>query len=144
MEIKLHQEPNHVQSEFIRHALGRDATDISESADVPKLSYLRVELIRLRPGMSDFLMRVSTPVYKNNVNSNTVVTLRCNRAHGNMKGASKISELLATEMKKRSDNTHKWDALNAPHLAKMLVGPLQFFTRFNSSEELRFTTEALL
>jgi len=145
--LRIHNEPNHVQSQFVKFALSRDIEIDLESVsadDLPKLSFLRCEFTRLRPGMADFLVRVATPLYKNNVKSNTIITIRANRSLGNMKGAQKIADLIAEEMRKREDNTHKWDNLNSAHLAKMLVASLQFFIKNSASEKLQFTTEALL
>lgn len=143
--MRIHREPNQVQTDFLLFRTTRDISWSSQSAtDLPKLSYLRVELIRLRPGMEDFILRFATPLDKNNVRSNTIVTIRSNKNQGNQKGAEKIAALVATEMKNREDNTHAWETLNVSHLAKMIVAPLQYFSRYSATEQLQFTTEALL
>jgi hypothetical protein len=149
MTIIVHNEPNHTQSKFITHQTPLDLlrekqAEAADVSDIPQLSYLRVELVRLRAGMSDFIIRLATPKVVNQVKSNTLVTLRANKTHGTIKGVGEISDVISTEMQKREDSTHKWDKADLTHLTKLLFPYLKFFVANTALETMQFTTEALI
>lgn len=110
---------------------------------IPQLSYLRVELDRLRPGMSDYIVRVSTPKYDSEKKSNTVVSIRGNRNLAKYDSVKKLAEVIGKEMVEREDETHDWENLDAGHLADLLAGCLKFFSITTHADRLQFTTEAL-
>lgn len=105
------------------------------------LTYLRVELARIRAGMNDYLIRVSTP--KTAGSKPIVVTIRGNKQFSTSQGAEKVAMVIAREMSTRGDKQHDWDKVNVEHLAKMIVNQLKFFTVHNQSTLLRFSTDAL-
>lgn len=146
MDIQLHQEPNNTPSEFLRfeQRLDKFNSMSAEDTKMPRMSYLRIELARIRTGMNDYLLRVSTPRFKGDSKSNTIITLRGNKGLGNLQGCAKIAKTIADQMVKREDSTHAWGALDQDHLAKMLLPSLKFFTSNTSTDTLRFQTEALL
>lgn len=118
----------------------------SESADVatiPQLSFLRVELSRVRPGMSDYIIRVSTPNYKGVERSNTVISIRGSRSLTKQDELQKLATLISNEMTKREDATHNWEECDIDHLAKLIQPCIKFFSQFTNAGTLRFTTEAL-
>lgn len=137
----LHNEPRHTPSDYLTFSQANDAF-FSQSAGIPKLTYLRVELARIRPGMADFLIRVGTPRYDSEKKS-TLVTLRGSRAMAKFEGAQGAARVLIREMQKRGDKTHAWDTADLEHLAQMLSLPLKMFTLNTTMELLRFSTEAL-
>ena len=150
----VHNEPMHEISPFLHHnstldvfkRSGLEGAAKSESAGEVQLSYLRVEFVRLRAGMADYLIRLATPRYADTAvkKNNTVVTLRANRSHGSLMGAKKVAKVISSEMVKREDETHAWSGIDADHLAQMLLVYLKFFTVNSSLERMQFTTEALL
>ncbi len=114
----------------------------SESDATPRLSYFRVELARIRPGMSDFLMRVSTPKYEE-AQKSIVVTLRGTKDMAKYDGALGASRVLIREMGKRGDKTHDWSTADEDHLAQMLAIPLKTFSLNPNIDLMRFSTEAI-
>lgn len=149
MKLKIHNEPNQVQSKFLTHNLTRDRHMQYKLAslsaeEMPQLSYLRLEVVRLRAGMSDFIVRLSTPKLPNQVKSNTIVTLRASKAHGAIKGVREIAQTIASEMEKREDSTHAWEKINLDHLTRMLFPYFKFFATNTALENMQFTTEALM
>lgn len=140
--LYVHNEPTKVQSPFITWT--PDLTTRALAATLPELSYLRVELSRMRVGMSDFILRVSSPRHENQVHSNTVVTLRANRSHGTTKGALLVAKTVTKEMQKRDDKTHTWDSTDTSHMAGLLFPYLRFFVQQTALENMQFTTDALL
>jgi hypothetical protein len=114
----------------------------SAEAPIPHLAFLRVELSRLRPGMSDFLFKVSSPGPTPGAKP-TVVTLRGERSFAKLEGLVKAANVIFKEMKKREDDTHAWDNADAEYLAKMLVNQCKFFILNLNTETLSFTTDAL-
>lgn len=111
--------------------------------DLPKLSYLRVELDRLRPGMGDFIVRVATPEFEGS-KSNTVLNIRGNRALAKYDTVKKLATVIGKEMQSRGDQTHDWDKLDVEHLADLMAGCLKFFAVTTNLDKLQFTTEALM
>lgn len=140
--LYVHNEPAKVQSPFITWS--SDLTTIALASTMPELSYLRVEVARMRVGMGDFIIRLSSPRHANEVHSNTIVTLRANRSHGTQKGALSVANTLAAEMKKREDKTHVWATADTQHLAGLLFPYLKFFVQNTALENMQFTTDALL
>lgn len=120
-----------------------EATEGESSAPKPKLSYIRVELDRVRVGMSDFIIRVATPEY-DGIKSNTVLSIRGNRSMTKLEQVRKLAKVVGKEMSSRKDETHKWSDLDTEHLANMLAVPLKFFAMNTNLDTLRFTTEALM
>ena len=141
MEPKIHNEPNRTPSEYLAFNLPAES-HFSAALGSSTLSFFRVELARIRPGMSDFLMRVATPKYSKE-DKNTVVTLRGSKAMAKFDGARGAARVLIREMKKRNDKTHSWDNADEDHLAQMLSLPLKAFALNTNMELLRFSTEAL-
>lgn len=125
-------------SDFIRFEQRVDNLVSSESG---ALTYLRVELARIRAGMNDYLIRVSTP--KSATTKPIIVTIRGNKQFSTSAGAAKVASVIAREMSTRGDKQHDWDAVNIEHLGKMLVNQLKFFNQHNQSTLLRFSTDAL-
>lgn len=112
------------------------------AASLLGLSFLRIELLRIRPGMADYLMRVSTPKTKD-TKQHVIVTLRGNKRQGTPSGAAGTARVIVAEMKKKEDKSHKWEGANTEHLAKMLLAPLKFFAVNTNCQKVLFTTEAL-
>lgn len=122
-----------------------EAADSEEKPnDIPQLSYLRVELDRIRPGMSDFIIRVATPKYEGVKNSNTILSIRGNRNLSKYEPVKKLAEVIGKEMQEREDETHDWASLDTEHLADLLASCLKFFSVTTNTDKLQFTTEALL
>lgn len=140
--LYVHNEPTKIQSPFI--AWAPDLTTRALASTMPELSYLRVEVARMRVGMGDFIIRVSSPRHENQVHSNTVVTLRANRSHGTQKGALLVATTVTKEMEKREDKTHTWGAADSKHMAGLLFPYLKFFVQNVALENMQFTTDALL
>lgn len=109
---------------------------------IPHLAFLRVELSRLRPGMSDFLFKVSSPG-PNPGSKPTVVTLRADKNFAKLEGLVKAAKVVFREMQKREDKTHTWETADPTYLAKMLVNYCKFFVVNTSTDSLSFTTDAL-
>jgi len=147
-------EPLHTPSAFLTYntvydvfksSSAEDAADKEKPDDaIPELSYLRMELVRIRAGMSDFIVRVSTPKSANQVKSNTLITLRANKQHGSLKGVRDMAQTISKEMHLREDSTHKWDTTDLTHTTKLLFPYLKFFSSNLAVESMQFTTEALL
>ena len=108
----------------------------------PKLSYLRVECERVRPGMGDFIVRVSSPKYAS-LKSNTILSFRGDRRYAKFDEIRKFAKLVAAEMERRGDKTFVWPNLDVEHLANMVVGPLKYFATSLHLKTLAFSTEAL-
>ena len=133
-------------SDFLRFEMPEDKlfSGVSESAAL--LSYLRVELSRMRPGMADFLIRVSTPKLQAEdmaKKSNVMVTIRGGKVYSTPEGAQKVATVIAKQMSTRGDDTHNWESADLEHLGNMLYGPLRFFSSNHSSTKLQFSTDAL-
>lgn len=109
----------------------------------PQLSYLRVELDRLRPGMSDYIIRVATPEYEG-LKSNTIISIRGNRNLSKYDQVKKLADVIGKEMAEREDATHSWEDLDTEHLADLLASCLKFFSATVNADKLQFTTEALM
>ena len=141
MEPLIHNEPNHEPSDYLTFSQAKDSF-FSHSSGLPTLTYFRVELVRVRPGTSDFLLRVATPKYDKS-QKNTLVTLRSRKEMSKFEGAKGTARVLIREMKKRGDKSHKWETADEDHLAQMLTIPLKTFALNTQMELLRFSTEAL-
>jgi hypothetical protein len=117
--------------------------DLTIPADVAQLlCSLRVELLRARAGMSDFIIRVATPTSKAN-DKPTVVSIRGNRGMSKLEGIKKLVQVVRREMLARGDECFKWEKLDEEAVVDMLISPIKFFSTNTSSDLLRFTTEAL-
>lgn len=151
----LFQERESRFSDFIKFNLSADVAETSLSADdeedaaakdvettFPKLSYLRVECDRVRPGMGDFIIRVSSPKYAS-VKSNTVLSIRGDRRFTKFDEIRKFAGLVASEMARRGDKTFVWENLDVEHLANMVVGALKYFASNVNLKTIAFSTEAL-
>lgn len=154
MKPQIHHEPRHVPSDFLTFntrfdVFRQSSVSAGEEAALPPLlpatiPYLRVELARIRTGMSDYLVRLSTPMIANQPHSNTLLTLRANKTHSGAQGIRDFVATVIDEMSKREDLTHTWETANADHLASLLMPYLKFFAANTSTESMQFTTEALL
>ena len=114
----------------------------SDAEGMPKLMFLRVELQRVPPGMSDFVMRVSSPKYEG-VKSGNVLSIRGTRAFTKFDTVKKLASIIGEEMAKREDATYDWTSLDANHLANMLYNVTKFFAANVRLSQTQFTTEAL-
>lgn len=119
------------------------APEATEAPKIPQLSYLRVELDRLRPGMGDYIIRVSSPLYEGVENSNTVLSIRGTRGLAKYDHVKKLAALIGKEMLEKGDVTHKWESLDVEHLADLLAASFKFFSIATNTDRLQFTTEAL-
>lgn len=117
----------------------------AEAADLalPGISYLRIELLRVRPGMGDFIIKVASPVNAGVGKSNTIVTLRGGRRQTAGTGLLSTAKVIAREMSSRGDETADWKTVNVEHLAGMIAPYFKFFGANTSAETLQFSTEAL-
>jgi hypothetical protein len=130
---------------FHTQSLSDDEKEISKEEEKPKtphLAFLRVELTRLRAGMSDFLFKVSAPGPTPG-SKPTVVTLRGDRNFAKLEGCLSASKVVFREMKKRKDETYDWDKADPDYLAKMLVNGCKYFVLNVNTDTLSFTTDAI-
>jgi len=143
MEPRVHNEPQRNYSDFLRFSTRLDKFK-SESAttDNGGLTYLRVELERLRFGMSDFLVRIATPK-ADSEDTNTVVVLRGNRDMTKNEVMLGTARVLVREMLSRGDKSYTWDKANPERIAKLLAAPIKSFAMNLNIETMSFATEAL-
>ncbi len=120
----------------------RESLSAEEETKMPHLAFLRVELSRLRAGMSDFLFRVSSPG-PNPGSKPTVITIRGDRSFGKQDGCEAAAKVIFKEMTKRNDKTFDWEKGNTEYLAKMLFNHCRFFVSNVNTDSLAFTTDAL-
>ena len=125
-------------SSFILH----DDVESTSEALAPPLSLLRLEMERVHPGMSDFIVRVSTPKYAG-TKSGTVLSIRGNSKYTKYDTALKVAEDVRDEMAKRGDKTHAWSDADLERLADLVYNPLKYFASQISVTLMRFTTGAL-
>lgn len=128
-------------SDYIKHLVSESFAE--DGKVVPKLSVLRLEMERVHPGMSDFILRVSTPKYAISGRTGTVLSIRGTKNFTKYEKIQTLAETICAEMSKRKDITFTWDDADTSHLADMLYGTIKFFTANTRVEQLRFTTEAL-
>lgn len=102
------------------------------------LHYLRITLMRVRAGMSDFLMKVSIASEKP-----VVITLRVAKGDCNSEGYSKLAGKITKNFEAKGEKTLDWKTVNIENIASMISSELKFFSQNASSENLRFVTEAL-
>jgi hypothetical protein len=158
---KLYAEPNVTHSEFLTfsgrldrfayasglHEIGLPqssmGSELDGDVDVPALTFLRLELIRIKTGMSDYIIRVATPKFQQTPNSNTIVSMRGDRSLAKVEGVQKLAALIVQEMNKRNDSTHTWVSADVDHLTRLLFPTIRFFSTNPHIETLRFATEAL-
>lgn len=134
------------KSDFLQFTQRTDNLLQSHSA---ALTYLRVELARIRPGMADYLIRVSTP--KSVSAKPVVVTIRGNKQFSTGAGAERVAVVIARELSTRTSKQHEgkhstdwdWDKTNVEHLGQMLVNQLKFFSAHHQLTLMRFSTDAL-
>lgn len=107
------------------------------SSTIPNLSYLRVELDRVRPGMSDYIIRVATP-------EGSPISIRGNRFLAKYAELQKLAAAIREEMLNRKDSSHEWEQLDVEHLTDMLYPQFKFFSQTMNTDRLQFTTEALV
>lgn len=119
-----------------------EATPGAEDTSIPQLSYLRLELKRIRPGMSDFIIRVSTPKY-DGWESNKVVSIRGNRSLVKYDSVRAAAKVIGEQMLAKKDATYTWDKLDVDSLADMLAGYFKYFAVNTNVELMQITTEAL-
>lgn len=104
----------------------------------PGLCYLRVELSRARPGMTDFLIRCST-----SSEQPAVVTVRGSKEFAGDPHLTALAKALAEQYARLGNNHFNWKELNTEHLVSMLGGPIRLFIKTPSVEVLGFSTDAL-
>lgn len=118
----------------------------AEAADITAhgISFLRVEMARVRVGMNDFLMKVASP--KSAISggkSNSIITLRCNRRQASSSGALATAKTIIAQMIQNGDSTADWAKIDADHLGRMLFPTLKFFATNTNTDRLSQVTEAL-
>jgi hypothetical protein len=109
----------------------------------PGLSYLRIEFARIRSGMTDYLMKVSTPKYDLPGKSNVIITLRGGKKQGTPAGIEGTAKVIARQLLKKGDSTFDWENVNIDHLTKMITPAMRFFAVNNNAESMQWTTEAI-
>lgn len=114
-----------------------------EKGKRPELTFVRVELERLRTGMQDFVVRVTTPTYEN-LKSGTTITIRGVKQLSKLEACRDLAKIVASALQQRGDETFNWGAINVDHFTEMLYPFLKFFVIQSNSDTLRFTTEALV
>ena len=119
------------------------AVEDSMSADLPKLSVLRVELERVHPGMADFIARVATPKYSSAGRSGTVLSIRGTKSFAKYDTIKTLALTVCKEMEKRGDVTHDWKNADIEHITDMMYPQFKYFAINTKVEKLSFTTEAL-
>lgn len=135
-------------SDFISHSTKVDKLNVlcrestSSTEELPHLAFLRVELTRMRPGMGDFLFRISSPP-PNPASKATVITLRGDRTFGRPEGVLAAAKVVVRELIRRKDITHDWRSCSPEYIASMLLGPCKFFVTTLGVDTLRFTTDAV-
>lgn len=129
---------------FMEQKCFSESADAPKDPEIPQLSYLRVELDRIRPGMSDYIIRVATPKYDNIEKSNIVLSIRGNRSLTKYEAVKRLADVIGKEMLERGDKTHDWEKLDTEHLADLMAGCLKFFSVANNVDKMQFTTEALM
>lgn len=127
---------------FHQTSLSTEEEKEAETSKVPHLAFLRVELTRLRSGMSDFLFHVSAPGPTPG-SKPTIVTLRGDRNFAKNDGCKAAAKVIFREMKKREDTSFNWSTADPEYLAKMLINQCKFFIQNTSTDKLSFTTDAL-
>jgi hypothetical protein len=137
--------PTTTASDFLLQTTNIDklqatSTD-EEQHPLPHLAYLRVEMTRLRTGMSDFLFKASAEGRRNV--KPTVVTLRAGKDFAKLDGCVSAAKVLFKEMDKRNDTTFKWEEADPEYLAKMIVNHCKFFVVNPNISTMAFTTDAL-
>lgn len=115
----------------------------SEASEIPKLSLLRVELKRVHPGMTDYILRVATPKYQGAKKTGTVLSIRGGKELSKYDDVKVLASTICLEMKRRDDATTAWKETDVEHLTDMLYPTVKYFTINTRVEVLRFTTEAL-
>lgn len=138
-KVIIHNEPMKSHSTFIKFETDLDKLKSTSSAG---LTYLRVELERIRFGMSDFLVRIATPK-TDQEKSNTIVTLRGNRNMAKNDGLLGTARVVIREMQNQGDQTYDWGNANTESVAKLLAGPVKIFAVNTNIELLKFATDAL-
>lgn len=140
---------NDIHSDFLLYQTRLDLFNSKSLSDdqegkpkTPHLAFLRVELTRLRAGMSDFLFKVSAPGPTPG-SKPTVVTLRGDRNFAKLEGCTSAAKVVFREMEKRKDDTYTWSTADPAYLAKMLTNHAKFFVANINTDSLSFTTDAL-
>lgn len=128
-------------SPFVLFSTSDDSEEMQESL---QLSYVRVEFQRMRPGMQDYIIRVSSPKYSNVEKSNTVLSIRGNRGLTKYERLKVLATTVKEQMVERGDATFDWKNLDVEHLTDMLVSPVKYFSMNTNLTLMRFTTEALM
>lgn len=140
MSTCFQERPNNL-SPFILFSASEDTEELQDSL---QLSYVRVEYQRMRPGMQDYIIRVSSPKYGNVERSNTVISIRGNRALAKYERLKVLATTVKEKMIERGDATFDWKNLDVEHLADMLVSTVKYFSANTNLTLMRFTTEALM
>jgi hypothetical protein len=112
-----------------------------EKTKLPSLSFLRVELTR-EPTLSTFILRASTP-NEDRTGTVTTVSILGEPTMAKADVAVKVAKLIASGMGKKKDSTFKWENLDAPDLARMLLPSLKFFCTTARVQSVQFSTDAL-
>jgi hypothetical protein len=110
------------------------------SGTVPELGYINVELDRVRAGMADFIVRVSSV---KDQKKPRVVSIRGGRGLAKYETVKKLCSTVQDQMAKAGDATINWPNLDVEHMADMLFSTLKFYALNTNIETLRFSTEAL-
>lgn len=122
----------------------KDDRLIAEAAGF-QIAFLRLEFVRLRAGMADFLVKVATPRddRAQSKQSNTILTLRCKKNQATPSGAIATAKTIIAQMKKRNDESTDWNSVSAEHLGAMLLPTIKFFALNTNTTQMEAVTEAL-
>lgn len=136
--VSIFKEHKNKYPSFLSFSLEEVVTDL----DTNLLCFLRLQLIRARTGMSDYIVRVSTP----NLDGSqaTKISIRGGKAMAKSEGIQKLVSIIKEEMIQRQDKTFNWEALDQKHLLEMLLNQIKFFSINLNVDEIMFTTEALV
>lgn len=147
------QDTTALHSEFLRFATKDDKfRALAGDNTFNGISFLRIEMMRVRSGMQDFITKVSTPAIGDSEpasdpeqpsGDNTVLTLRCNRRHASAKGLNATAKVIVAEMVKRGDKTTEWEKVDSAELARLIASSLKFFATNTNTMLLHAVTEAI-
>jgi hypothetical protein len=136
-------------SKFILFSQQQDLASTSKSksgADLNvdpmvRLSYLRVSLRRLRPGMSVYAIHVS-------INSEggqpIAVVIKGDRNFSKLDSLNRLWATVFKEFKQRGSTVYKWESIDPAPLAKSTLPYFRNFSSLINTTTLEFVTDALI
>lgn len=105
------------------------------------LPFLRVQLNRNRPGMTDFLVRVAA--LGGGVKQPTVITIRGTKAFSSSETVAVFTKTLVAEFQARDDESFKWEKADAEYVSSMFEKMFKLFVSNPGLSVLGFDTDAL-